>query len=256
MGLRQLVQVQVCHSIRSSSIVLVPGMSSSQANNVVYDSIVTDGVDVQVFQQDQEDVQMTDAQPSIIMSDTFAVLAPSPQASPVPSPFPILDQWETRSRPDMEADSQNVPVPESESDEQVDEGVQDENLVQEEAEEEEVPDEEVEEEDEEYYQPQDGQEEDEAGYRVGDTRYRSYRDRQSFQKSRLDDGEEWRGFREGARGTSPMTVITHTLLARTNRPRRRKTQRTSQAPTLEEVFNLLQTFYATIRGMEQVLFQM
>eukprot|EP00971_Amphidinium_carterae_P164106 3253585-Amphidinium_carterae.1 len=191
MGLQQLVQVQVCHSISSSSIVVVPGMSSSQANNVVYDSMVTAGVDVQEFQQDQEDVQMTDAQPSIIMSDTFAVLAPSPQASPVPSPFPMFDLWETRSRPDTEADPQNVPVPESESDEPVDEGVQDENLVQEEAEEEEVPDEvrdeEVEEEDEEYYQ-----EEDEAGYSVGDTRYRSYRDRQSFQRRRLDDGAEWR----------------------------------------------------------------
>eukprot|EP00971_Amphidinium_carterae_P330248 6463180-Amphidinium_carterae.1 len=72
------------------------------------------------------------------MSDTFALWAPSvsPLASPVPSQLPVSSEWENCSRPDP----QDVPVPESESDRELDDAVQDEGPIQEEAEEE-VPDE-------------------------------------------------------------------------------------------------------------------
>eukprot|EP00971_Amphidinium_carterae_P328196 6459938-Amphidinium_carterae.1 len=185
-------------------------MSSSQASGVMYGAMVA----AENVQVSQEDVPMHDAQPSLIMSDTFAMWAPSvsPLASPVPSPFPIGNQWENRSRPAMEADPQDIPVPESESDRELDDAVQDEGPIQEEAGEEEVPDEvqdeEVEPEDDEYYQPQDVPEEEDTSYSVGDTRYRSYQskhfDRQSFQRRRLDDGGEWREYRdqEGSRGSS------------------------------------------------------
>eukprot|EP00971_Amphidinium_carterae_P349469 6491034-Amphidinium_carterae.2 len=72
----------------------------------------------------------------------------------------------------------------------------------------EVQDEEVEEDDDEHYQPDDDQEE-ETGYSVGDTRYRSNQsqrfDRQSFQRRRLDDGGEWREYREGTRPSGRRT---------------------------------------------------
>eukprot|EP00971_Amphidinium_carterae_P134584 2667379-Amphidinium_carterae.1 len=125
--------------------------SSSQATNIVYDSAVYSSMLAAAFgdvRVSQGDVQMSDSQPSagIIMSDTFALLNSSPQASPLPSPFPINDQWESRSRPDMEMDPKNVPLPESGSERDEWEDVPDvqedyQERAMEEPEEEEAPDE-------------------------------------------------------------------------------------------------------------------
>eukprot|EP00971_Amphidinium_carterae_P328122 6459843-Amphidinium_carterae.1 len=122
MGLQQLVQVQVCHRPRTSPPAADRDMSSSshsQSAGIVYDSEVYSSMLAAAFGQlrvSEEEVQGSTSQSStgIMMSDTFAaVLNSSPQASPLPSPFPVNDQWESRSRPDLEADPKDVPVPES-----------------------------------------------------------------------------------------------------------------------------------------------
>eukprot|EP00971_Amphidinium_carterae_P106821 2115925-Amphidinium_carterae.2 len=92
----------------------------SPSTGIVYDSEVYSSMLAAAFAQlrvSEEEVQGSTSQSStgILMSDTFAVLNSSPMASPLPSPFPVNDQWESRSRPDKEEDPKDVPVPESES---------------------------------------------------------------------------------------------------------------------------------------------
>eukprot|EP00971_Amphidinium_carterae_P083368 1649973-Amphidinium_carterae.1 len=193
MGLEQLVQVQVCYRPRAIPHEIMSSSSHSQMNidSDVYSSMLAAAFG-RLRVSPEGEVQGSNSQSStgIMMSDTFAVLS-SPQATlPDPKYVPLPDdsgsehdegdKWPVQDEPEGEAAPYEVQGE-----------VQDKGAEQEE------------ENDNEFYNPPGDVQEEYDDYNVGDMRQRSTQlkeyDRQRFQRRRLNDGGDWREYRQDPR---------------------------------------------------------